>query len=527
MPTSLADPPRKSASLAANNKYLQHLQSKNDPRQTIAAAPIVRTVSHQSSSSSSSSQSNGPSTTTTTPGASTASTSARPWPTTPVDVTMPTTRSTVPSYSTTHHETRKPRRSKDKPPLGHKHPRSIISILTNTTYLSSDSEGEDDTSTATATVHSDGTSLGSIGRRRKHRRSTGDDSRSAGTSPSFPPEEAGRALIPFAARPDDVEDHHHQNRNQYFSSSYTTNSQSYEDEDEQQQHIEQDAFSYSSGDDEEDDTLNQLIAETSARWKMAVHETVQSTTTSAAFSSSSHMVSSSVLQMQYASSPGAADVGPLVPSPSSGDLSNRSADAGFPVAAPSTSSQLIQEQQAEIEALRAALQRHHTAAPSPAPPVHPIQILTVPPDPHGVEDDLTVWSGFHSTAPPPQQRPDAESADHCKSSSGPLKLPRAARLPPPTTSLRLELSSPVTGLQRAAVFTGTITSRQPPVDASFTTRANHFVTGTGVLQFLETGDVYRGELVHSELHGVGTYTFAQSQSRPLSGRFAHNVFMAE
>jgi hypothetical protein len=520
MKPSFVDNPRKSSSPAVN-KYLQHLQSKNDPRQTIATAPITRTVSNKSSSSSSS-QSNDPSTTTTATTSSTApyqhSTDSG---SVAVDVAMPT-RSTLHSTHTTHPEKRKPRRPQDKPPLGHKHPRSIISILTNTTYLSSDSEGED--STATATVHSDGTSLGSsIGRRRKHRRSTGDDSRSSGTSPSFPtnPDAERGALIPFQPKDDDDDATDHP----YLSSNYTANSQSYDEEEEDghHHHMEHDAFSYSSG-DEEDDTLNQLIAETSARWKLAVHETVQSTTTSAAFSSSSHMVSS-LLQVQYASSPVSSERRPVIPSLFSADVSNRTAsnDTGFP--APATSSQLIQEQQAEIEALRAALQRQQQPTASSAP-VHPIQILTVPPsDPHGVEDDLTVWSGFHSTAPPPlSQRPDAEASD---TKSTP-KLVRAPRLPPAApTSLRLELSSTVTGLHRSALFTGTIASQQPPMpDASFRTRANHYVTGTGVLQFLATGDVYRGELVHSELHGVGTYTFAKDE-KVLRGRFEHNVFIGE
>jgi hypothetical protein len=36
------------------------------------------------------------------------------------------------------------------------------------------------------------------------------------------------------------------------------------------------------------------------------------------------------------------------------------------------------------------------------------------------------------------------------------------------------------------------------------------VTGIGVLKFPKTGDMYMGEVVHGEMHGVGTYTCAAS-----------------
>ena len=73
-------------------------------------------------------------------------------------------------------------------------------------------------------------------------------------------------------------------------------------------------------------------------------------------------------------------------------------------------------------------------------------------------------------------------------------------------------------------------SKSLPTSDNFTTMANHSITGTGVLQFFETGDVYRGDVVHSEMHGYGTYTFGGSdkqQVKVLRGRFEHNVFIGE
>ena len=233
----------------------------------------------------------------------------------------------------------------------------------------------------------------------------------------------------------------------------------------------------------------------------------------------------------------------------------------------SSSTQLIQEQQNEIEALRAELQRHqhHILQPpmtvvDPPPanqihhapqqqrpqPVHPIQVLTVATDHNSAfDDDLTVWSGFQSmSAPPPplQRRPDAdvgsvtEETNHIRSSQH-HTTNKSSRLPQPprpqsntTQTIRLELSSIVTGITRSAIYTGRVTSKSLPTSDSFTTMTNHSITGTGVLQYVETGDVYRGDIVHSEMHGYGTYTFGGSdeqQVKALRGRFEHNVYIGE
>jgi hypothetical protein len=364
----------------------------------------------------------------------------------------------------------------------------------------------------------------------------------------------------FSYSDEDDHYHHHQNRRN-------------------QQNQEQDYT------DEDTDTLavdlDQLIEEASARWKLSVNETVQGTVTTTSFVSQQGGFSaatpfvSPILQRQY----GDVGIGLVVPAPpfsSSDHLPTQyvptldgNQTGTFPdrrVSASSSSSQLIQEQQNEIEALRAALQRHqhpvtsgtdvvqdnrHHYSPQPQQSVHPIQVLTVATDQHTtVEDDLTVWSGFHSmsAAPPPiQRRPDSDVSSIVAETSHPRpvqqhatsNVSRAPRVPPcqptrpslvPPQTVQLELSSVVTGVTRSAIFTGTIASNASPTSDAFTTLCNVSITGTGVLQFLETGDVYRGDVVHSEMHGYGTYTFVGGTSNTqqplvLHGRFEHNVFI--
>ena len=133
-----------------------------------------------------------------------------------------------------------------------------------------------------------------------------------------------------------------------------------------------------------------------------------------------------------------------------------------------------------------------------------------------VDDDLTVWSGFHSTV----HRPDAASvvvhepspppsALHRKSSSGTTKV---------VSGLKLELQSSLSGVTRRAVFSGTLRAEH-----SNNNNNNARINGTGTLEFVETGDVYHGSIVDSEMHGLGTYTFANGKT--LDGSFQHNVFV--
>ena len=490
-----------------------------------------------------------------------------------------------------------------KPPLC-SHTRSIMSEATNSTYLSSDSE---DASTATATVHSDGTSSFHSGQRstsggRRNRKCRTDDFSSGSSPRNFPADHhtfnSNQALVPYQPKKaydsythdsvadDDAYATDHNGSNYYFTDqmprhhghgrNVDTEEFSYSDEDEYHYRHPNNEDDHSYGDNEEDnDTLavdlDQLIEEASARWKVAVNETVQSTTTTATFASQQVGLStttpfvSPLLQRQFS------DLSRGVSSSMNDPFAaNRNQQRNsFPeivVSSSSSSSQLIHEQQNEIEALRAELQRHqHQLSQPPVTvvdphsnqplyqqeqqqqqqPVHPIQVLTVATDHNAtIEDDLTVWSGFQSmSAPPPvQRRPDAdvgsvtgEDNSRSRSSHQPALTAanKAIRLPPSsnTQTIRLELSSIVTGIARAAIFTGTVTSKALPTSDNFTTLSDHSISGTGVLQFVETGDVYRGDIVHSEMHGYGTYTFGaadmQQSGKVLRGRFENNVFIGE
>lgn len=414
-----------------------------------------------------------------------------------------------------------------KPPLC-KQTRSVISEATNSTYLSSDSE-EDCTvrSDASASISAfSGSSFHSgSSKSRKSRRSCSSIGEANDAS-------AGGAMVPY----EPPEDHPATTLNAnaaYYPRRPVVSTDaddladvadavfSYSDEEDYYYHHHRHTVSDDSSigllpvadeSDDDDDTLadlDQLIQETSARWKQTVTEAVKNTVTA-----------TTLQQQQQRSLVAEQELSAVSPNSSS---SRETADSTNNKAPTDQSSfRLVQQQQAEIEALRAALQQqqqfkqqHH---------VHPIQVLTVAADHAECIDDLTVWSGFQSAAP---QRPDAASvvADDFRLPRGaPSSATAAAKPPQPTTTtVKLELSSAVTGITRTAIFTGTLLSSS---SSSF----DNVIAGTGVLQFVETGDVYRGEIVDSEMHGRGTYAFAVSKksTKPpkiLRGQFEHNVFV--
>lgn len=615
---------QRNPSTTVGNAYLNHLQSKKnnsgiDPRQTIAS-PVLRSKVPLEQQT----QQRYPSDTS-------SSFVALPNDVQPnrnksnLAKTLPRSANvslTVTPQGGKQRRSRRGRKSEGaKPPLGfqQKHSRSTLSEATNSTYLSSDSD--EDASTATATVHSDGTSSfqsshsNSVGVRHRARKSRSDRSSSprSGTSPSNYPERHyhqtcnSDAMVPY--QPNETHgtsysyDDSRYGENggiHYFNEQHrSTRYEKYENDinNSINNHDDAEEFSYSDEDDyyyrqqqgqpsehdffrqinnncndEDNDALavdlDKLIEEASARWKLTVSETVQSTVTSASFASSSAFVSP-LLQREYSNAEAVQRV--AVPPPvlkmseHQSSFINQNLPANV-VSTSSSTSQLIQEQRSEIEALRAELQKHQQQASQPTiavsnqngkelcltqdsqippPSVHPIQVLTVATDHHNaVDDDLTVWSGFHSmSAPPPlqQHRPDADSSsgivDNC-ASQHPMQNSKGNRVPQPPRppvqrtspqTIQLELSSIVTGITRSAIFTGTVLSTALPTTDSFTTLTNISITGTGVLQFLETGDVYRGDIVHSEMHGYGTYTFGtkniDKQDNVLRGRFEHNVFI--
>ena len=449
-----------------------------------------------------------------------------------------------------------------KPPLfNSKHPRSVISETTNSTYLSSDSE-EEDATVESDSHHSCSVQSGISIRSGRSGHSSNPEQQSIGDRPesSSASVDASSALVPYQQQPQEEEGqqphqpqyHHHQ---PYLSSSHRpVVSTDYEDD-------LADAFQYSDGEDDHvagggaqalqevisDDTttsddsdtladLDQLIAESSARWKHTVHSTLQNTVTAKTVGS---LVSASQqqLQQQLAQqqqhhhhqrhfSDVTASPGELLPSLMANGLHISN----------STSPNSMEEQQPQ------SIQQ----------PLLPVQHILEPATSHGgggeVDDEeLTVWSGFHSTV----HRPDAASVapsvqDHhhphpsvnhqhpsSNNNHNDDVLQQQHRQVVEVSGRTLELQSSVSGVTRRAVFSGTMlmvnnnnhldessSSNDEDGDADTTTS----ITGTGVLQFVETGDVYRGSLVESEMHGRGTYTFAAT-GKTLQGVFEHNVYV--
>ena len=114
-------------------------------------------------------------------------------------------------------------------------------------------------------------------------------------------------------------------------------------------------------------------------------------------------------------------------------------------------------------------------------------------------------------------RPDAESV-----SESPVDTARRVQ----NHALTLRAAD---GSTREAVYSGPL----QPDDGTGVLQA----TGVGVLKFLSTGDMYMGDVVQGEMHGVGTYTCKAAASaspkrksssarayKVLKGYFSHNVY---
>jgi len=87
-----------------------------------------------------------------------------------------------------------------------------------------------------------------------------------------------------------------------------------------------------------------------------------------------------------------------------------------------------------------------------------------------------------------------------------------------TTNHSLQLSA-ANGVVRQALYTGTV---------QYDNDDTLIVTGTGTLQFVETGDTYTGQVVNGQMHGSGTYLFSKrrrKKKQPLQGIFEQNVFV--
>ena len=270
------------------------------------------------------------------------------------------------------------------------------------------------------------------------------------------------------------------------------------------------------GQDDNMEDLDALIAETSLRWRTSLTEVVENTTTR-----------KYQLQQQQQQHPQTTNSS-LVPSTS---------------VLPYPSHLIIQQQQAEIEALKARLLGAPvvtTTTTTNEPPVEQIDDIPVESiEVHMDEvsrlhdpDDLTVWSGWtqqQQQRPPTPTRPEADEAS---TSRALVQQPQHHHQQPRMVKdYRLSLAA-ANGVVRQALYTGPTTAPTNNNNNTNTPIARHHVTGTGVLQFLSGSgssnhatDVYRGQVVQGEMHGRGTFCFGGQQQRVLRGVFEHNVYI--
>lgn len=265
--------------------------------------------------------------------------------------------------------------------------------------------------------------------------------------------------------------------------------------------------------------VDALIAESSQRWKSVREEVVGNTTTGKLLRQRSDGAETAMaLQTDLFSS--------LTLMPNVDEVNEE------------TGHQFFLQQQAEVEALRNNFILGNTACYEMMIPDTiaeqidhiPVEHVEVPATEAQLPaDDLTVWSGWtqqHSVPfmmgsqanrtpsrphtpleefPPVQGRPDIDDASVCA-------MPTNRRV----RDLPLTMVA-ANGTVREALYSGSLIEGDQ-------------VTGVGVLKFPETGDLYCGEIVDGEMHGLGTYTFAASKkrkagSRVLKGQFDHNVYV--
>lgn len=345
--------------------------------------------------------------------------------------------------------------------------------------------------------------------------------------------------------------------------------------------------------------LDQMIAETSERWNRTVTAIVSNTVTANSTSSSALAGPTTISSRDngmYANSPSVSSAD----SPQQKLSNETSLSLGMNVTRPSVITRqssngtigtvggmehhlVIEQQQAEIEALHAALQAHqlqsaisfhrnsfhhpsHRGNPGMLV-VHenavvngqmtfepfrsdndsnfdcvPVEHIQVNHDSDYWQDDLTVWSGFNTVSGPSentntQQSKLADSEDFVSIKDKSDK-PVSNRRPDAESATgasalngipvrvvkdrEVELSSGMSGVTKKALYSGTINAH------------TRLPEGQGTFLFVKTGDMYYGEVHDGEMHGAGTYTFGRSKSsksksnsrrKELRGTFDHNVFI--
>jgi hypothetical protein len=120
-----------------------------------------------------------------------------------------------------------------------------------------------------------------------------------------------------------------------------------------------------------------------------------------------------------------------------------------------------------------------------------------------------------------RRRPDAESSVCSVSLQQQQASPQQAQQRRVTDQPLLLRAAD--GSSRQALYTGPVQQQHNGIGNT------ESFTGTGVLKFVETGDLYMGQVSDGEMHGQGTYTFAkQKKKRPhkvLRGQFQNNVYV--
>lgn len=348
--------------------------------------------------------------------------------------------------------------------------------------------------------------------------------------------------------------------------------------------------------------LDRMIAETSARWKCNVTAIVNNTVTANStvnsaltgsntiggrdsntfFTNSNSGSSTASPQPLQPNDPTSASIGMSMRRPS---MITRESSSGTLCTIPGMEHRVIEQQQAEIEALHAAIQAQQMQQsigfhrnPFHNPSFHrfipgmsalnensaveggpmnynnfpfrpaeenidcaPIEHIEVNHDASCWQDDLTVWSGFNTVTGNPDspvvqgRHTDSFNFDEIEKAPHP-KLQRRPDAESATGAsalngipvrvvrdMEVKLSSGMTGVTRKALFSGTINAH------------TRLPEGQGTFIFKKTGDTYQGEVHDGKMHGAGTYRFGRAKNgksrnsggrqNELKGTFEHNVFV--
>jgi hypothetical protein len=342
------------------------------------------------------------------------------------------------------------------------------------------------------------------------------------------------------------------------------------------------AYNLSSSDDTDSASndgivdLDEIIAETSARWKTTVTAIVSNTVTSTSAAKGALEVANANI---YSGTPSngnkkfASHIGTLSTNEMSlvrpvATCTRISADT----AVPAKDNTMIEKQQAEIESLRAALkaQRHRQHHKHQQPqskfssemivlpetcefdspnsniqfpafssqntegditidcvPVEHIEVNHDAADPnssHYWQDDLTVWSGFNTVTggidgSVAQSNQKLDAGVNVKGSRGkPLQKKRPDAESATGASALNGVPVRVVEDMKVDLSSGMSGTVRKAVYSGTINAHTRLPEGQGTFDFLETGDKYQGEVHSGEMHGAGTYIFGRSSRKNSKGK---------